>query len=142
MDWVENRAKRERQLLAGRQKLWDELCADIEQAVGSFNRHYKHGGHADFSNPQTEHQAWVRFQIPRTQDRTLRLTMRQDGSVEGKVTTDKIPGNTSILAFALNDQDQTVLTLDGKPVSNDQASRILLEPVLFESPVELNTDVD
>ena len=139
MDWVEDRARREKQLLMNRDAFWDQLCTELDKAATSFNHYYRTGGHAEFTK-YDDNRAEVRYATTRTRDRTLKVRLFPDGTVDAEVVT--IGGKSNVrLSFALDAKDEAKLVLDGKDVTYEQASRALLEPVLFEDPVELNLDV-
>ncbi|HZW96134.1 MAG TPA: hypothetical protein VFF64_24530 [Candidatus Eremiobacteraceae bacterium] len=121
-----------------RQALWDQLCNALDKAATSFNHYYKSDGHAEFTK-YDDGRAEVRYVTTRVKDKTLKLRLFPDGTVDAEVVTNGGKSNTR-LSFALNEKNEAGLVLDGKDVTYEQASRALLEPIFFEDPVELNFD--
>ena len=135
MDWVTERAKRDKAIVKNRQQIWDNLRTALQQAVTTFNSCYQHKYDAEFESQYPDH-TWVRFRAEEVEravhfTRTTQHTIRVETSIAGHPTT------SFTLSLTVDSENNAVLAVDEKILTCEAISRIALEPVLFANQVDL-----
>ncbi len=130
MGWIDKRAIED----AGTPELWELLCIHIEQAVCSY-------GGTDFARQHNLIGAIKRIgncihvirasASSNRRERSMDVCLDQDAR---RVFSRKGDREHKFLRIGVDPQDNVCLVgVDGKPVSNDEASRFFLEDFLFSA---------
>jgi hypothetical protein len=131
MNWVERRAKQEADI----RNAWFALLADMESAVASFDklyashqqaeaRSYRHSGYfRAVYEPRFPNQA----DAPPRRTVDVRLDFRAMKAIAAMDDKDVI----SLHFRAREEAPATFVDADGQPLTNDQASQLLLEQFMF-----------
>ena len=129
IDWVEQRAQREKWLSIRGPQLWSDLKSATERAIRSFRKYY-----ADFeiTPGKPDYADSVRIHLrERRKDvsRSLEIHYEVEGGLHG-IFLDK--EMAPVLTIDLDGDIEGHFLKGGEPITVDQASRALLEPFLFK----------
>jgi len=136
MDWIERLAARDAALVKQSPPAWDRLCQVLENCIASYNRHYGVEERATASIKRIgsccdvlwegdelttcrRPRVYVQFSLDTQHHSILKNPVGQADEQE------------EVLTFDLGEDGMLVWACDGTPINEDQASRVLLEPVFF-----------
>jgi hypothetical protein len=131
MNWVERRAKQE----ADVRNAWFTLLADMEEAVVSFDKLY--AAHQQAEARSYRHSGYFRAvyepRVPGQHDAPPRraIDVRLDFRAMRAVATVEEKEVIALRFSASDTGNASFVTADGQPLSNDQASQLLLEQFMF-----------
>jgi hypothetical protein len=129
MDWVEDRARRERIVREAAPELWRDLCTAIEEAVKSMQRIYQQGPICPEFNKVHDNSVIVRMLGENGGRSECSFTFEPDSY---QITVVGVGGKRSKDRILIEEQDgQASLVIDGKRLTPDQVSRAILEPLFF-----------
>ena len=139
MNWVEKRAQQDELLRQNGDRIWEYFRIAIRQSVQSYARHYGNKRairvecHDDKPNL-----VYVDFSTPPTEDSSATqaaIIVERDGFNRYRIDVTykyvKMPQRTLVIA-ALSD-GSVALTDKGAAISDDDAARLILEPIFFPS---------
>ena len=135
MNWVEHRARCD-QYLGNSAEVWSQVRSAVEEACESYAQHYGHTGAYEL-HCNAEHAD--RLEIERTlpPDRIFRSTAEfrrivvtfVDDQLAIEVASNFVGQNTR---FSISsDEDSAFVAMEGTRLSSEEASRRILEPLLF-----------
>jgi hypothetical protein len=129
MDWVERRKASEDLVAARAPGVWLDLCASVKQSIISFNKLY--GNYAEVAEPHKNvlrvTRSYNRSESPDSHN-TLTLTY----APEVGIVKSAFSAPYREVVFSIETDGSTVsLCYKGSPQTAEQASRVLLEPMLF-----------
>jgi hypothetical protein len=128
MDWVKQRAQREKILNEAAPDLWSDLCSAIEEAVKSMKRFYDQGPtQAEFSRP---HDNKVVVRLRRNQ-RSVECSFTFDPDTRQIIIGRGIAKNLNQITMDVHD-GRVCFILNQERFTPDELSRRILEPLFFE----------
>lgn len=133
MDWVEERATREATIRNEKRQQWNDLCEAIERAVMSFRKYYsdREKRRPEFERSRSnENLVWVvvRSLGDRPEEKTMHLRNEAGSWIRASISGSK----PLEIKVDLTNTGEGCLLVEGKQVSVDMCSRLILEPLLFD----------
>jgi hypothetical protein len=127
MGWVKDKFEHEKALDAGAPKLWCSLRASMEKARDEFRESYGPNGTSLDVNLVSANLVYV---IVRHGSNEKHLQVSFDAKVRQITVIPRLQPK-GVLGFLLDENGDVTLAMGDKPITTEQASRLLLEPLLF-----------
>jgi|GEM_PF-3199011 len=137
MNWVQRRIKREDAIRSGVGVLWQQLASTVADVVKSYNERYgkEHGNITAEPNCGS---LWLKRKAMTADSNRLRSMLEDVAlliALEGNQSSVSAQRNgRSIIVVPIDaniDNDDLCFSQDGKPISLDEASQLLIEDFLF-----------
>jgi hypothetical protein len=133
MNWVDRMAHRDNLLRNNADRVWDFLCMAIQSSVKSYGLHYGNARAVVVEYSYQTNCAYVEFRPPEIGQwrapHVAIIVQRERNTIEIIYQRTTLPSKK--LQIDVLSDETVALTEDGKPLSDDDASRSILAPIFF-----------